>query len=54
LQAHSVADLVKAFGFDFLTAENQHFLMAFQHLLGAGSHLPHRILHIFTDVAKTL
>ncbi|MNH29596.1 hypothetical protein D3C79_898380 [compost metagenome] len=28
--------------------------MAFQHLLGAGSHLPHGVLHVFADIAETL
>ncbi len=35
-------------------AKHQHLFVPFQHLLGAGGDLPHRVLHILTDIAKTL
>ncbi|MNL61566.1 hypothetical protein D3C87_1855100 [compost metagenome] len=51
---HAVADRIEAIGFNLLAAENQNFLVAFQHLLGAGSHLPHGVLHVFTDITEAL
>ena len=54
LQTHFIADFIKTFGFHFLAAKHQHLFVPFQHLLGAGGDLPHRVLHILTDIAKTL